>query len=76
MSDREFLIETNTQDILKILISEGGLSLKDAMRQFYTSAVFEKLLDCNTGLYLESPAYIYNLYLNEVKNAGIMQDEI
>ena len=76
MSGREFLIETNTQDILKILISEGGLSLKDAMRQFYTSAVFEKLLDCNTGLYLESPAYIYNLYLNEVKNAGIMQDEI
>lgn len=76
MSDREFLIETNTQDILKILISESGLSLKDAMRQFYTSAVFEKLLDCNTGLYLESPAYIYNLYLNEVKNAGIMQDEI
>ena len=68
MSDRDFLIEVNTQDVLKLLMADSGVSAMDAMRRFYVSAVF--------GLYLESPAYIYDLYLNEVKNCGIVQDEI
>lgn len=76
MSDKDFLVETNIQDVLKFLIDDKGLSITDAMRQFYTSDTFEKLQDYETGLYLESPAYIYDLYLNEIKNSGIVQDEI
>ena len=76
MSDKDFLVETNIQDVLKSLIEDKGLSITDAMRQFYTSDTFEKLQDYETGLYLESPAYIYDLYLNEIKNSGIVQDEI
>ena len=76
MSDRDFLVEANIQDVLKSLIEDKGLSIADAMRQFYTSDTFDKLQDCETGLYLESPAYIYDLYLNEIKNSGIVQDEI
>lgn len=76
MSDREFLIEANTQDVLKLLIADCELSIPKAMRRFYISEVFEKLQDIDTGLYLESPAYIYDLYLNELKNSKIVQDEI
>ena len=76
MSDREFLIEVNTQDVLKLLIADCELSIPEAMRRFYISEVFEKLQDIDTGLYLESPAYIYDLYLNELKNSKIVQDEI
>lgn len=76
MSDREFLIEANTQDVLKLLIADCELSIPEAMRCFYISEVFEKLQDIDTGLYLESPAYIYDLYLNELKNSKIVQDEI
>jgi len=76
MSDREFLIEANTQDVLKFYITDTGLSITDAIRNFYDSAVFEKLQDCETGLYLESPAYIYELYKNELANGRIIQDEI
>lgn len=47
----------------------------DAMRQFYASEVFKKLQNYETGLYLESPAYIYELYRNEVENNGLTQDE-
>ena len=70
MNDREFLIEANTQDVLKLLIADCELSIPEAMRRF------EKLQDIDTGLYLESPAYIYDLYLNELKNSKIVQDEI
>ena len=76
MSDREFLIEANIQDVLKYIIIESEVSVSDAMRQFYVSEVFSKLQNPETGLYLESPAYIYELYRNERKDSGIVQGEI
>lgn len=50
MSDREFLVEANIQDVLKYIIIERGLSIIDAMRQFYASEVFKKLQNYETGL--------------------------
>ena len=76
MSDREFLIETNIQDVLKYIITDLGLSVTEAMRRFYVSEVFAKLQNTDTGLYLESPAYIYDLYQNEIKNVMLIQVDI
>lgn len=76
MSDREFLVESNIQDVLKLLISDKKLSIVGAMQMFYTSEVFQKLQDYETGLYLESAAYIYELYKTELENNCIVQDEI
>lgn len=76
MSDREFLVETNIQGVLKYMITDMEISIIDAMRQFYVSAVFQKLQNHETGLYLESPAYIYEMYKRELENHGIVQDEI
>ena len=59
MSDRDFLLESNTQDVLKYIVEDKCITIKEAMRIFYTSEVFVKLEDFDTGLYLESPAYIY-----------------
>lgn len=76
MSDRKFLIEVNIQDVLKYIITDFGISITEAMRRFYVSEVFAKLQNTDTGLYLESPAYIYALYRDEVKNGRLVQDEI
>ena len=76
MSDRKFLIEVNIQDVLKYIITDFGISITEAMRRFYVSEVFAKLQNTDTGLYLESPAYIYDLYRDEVKNGRLVQDEI
>lgn len=43
MSDREFLVEANIQDVLKYIITEKQIPIMDAMRQFYASEVFRKL---------------------------------
>ena len=75
MSDREFLIEANIQDVLKYIIVDFGLSITEAMRKFYVSEVFAKLQNKDTGLYLESPAYIYDLYQNELRNGRLIQEE-
>ena len=76
MSDKEFLIEANIQDIIKYIMTDLGVSIKEAMRRFYMSEIFEKLQDTKTGLYLEIPAYIYELYKNEAKNGRLIQEEI
>ena len=75
MSDREFLIEANIQDVLKYIIVDFSLSITEAMRKFYVSEVFAKLQNKDTGLYLESPAYIYDLYQNELRNGRLVQEE-
>lgn len=76
MTDREFLVETNTQDVLKYIITDEKISIKEAMRKFYLSETYAKLENLETGLYLESPAYIYELFKDEVKNSGFVQNEI
>ena len=51
VSDKEFLIEANIQDIIKYIMTDLGVSIKEAMRRFYMSEIFEKLQDTKTGLY-------------------------
>ena len=37
--------------------------------------VFEKLHDVETGLYLESTAYVYDLFQNEIRKSRLNQEE-
>lgn len=76
MNDKEFLIEVNTQDVLKYIITDEKISIKEAMKRFYVSEVYSKLENSETGLYLESPAYIYELFKDEIRNKGFVQNEI
>ena len=76
MSKQEMLIEYNIQDIIEYISDDNGVDYDEAMREFYSSEVFEKLNDPETGLYLESPAYIYELFKSEKAAGSIVQDEI
>lgn len=76
MSKQEMLIEYNIQDIVEYISNDNGVDYDEAMRLFYSSEVFEKLNDPETGLYLESPAYIYELFKSEKAAGKIVQAEI
>ena len=43
----------------KEFFPENAVEYDEAMRIFYNSEVFEKLRNPETGLYLESPAFVY-----------------
>ena len=75
MSKADQLIEYTTQDIIAYIVEDTGIDLPDAMHRFYTSKTYEKLMDKETGLYLESPAYVYSLFVDE-KDGVIVQNEI
>lgn len=56
------LAEYIIQDIVSFLCEEKNISYVQAMKEFYSSKTFVKLIDYETGLYLESSLFVYNLY--------------
>ncbi len=76
MSKRELLMEYITQDIIVFLIKDRNLEIDAAMNLFYNTTVFEKLHNEDTGLYLESSLYVYDLLKNELRNGVLVQEEI
>lgn len=76
MSEQEQLIEYVIQEIIYLITEEQKLEYDRAMEIFYNSEVFEKLQDTETGLYLESPAYVYDLFKDEMNFGHIMQAEV
>ena len=76
MDKKELLMEYTTQDIIEYSVQDFGGEEDEAMRKLYTSAVIEKLQNPETGLYLESPAYVYGLFQDECNFGKLVQSEI
>lgn len=76
MSIQEQLIEYIIQDIVDMFASDQNIEYDEAMNKFYNSEVFEKLQDQETGLYMESSGYEYDLFKDEMKFGHIVQAEI
>lgn len=70
------LMEYNTQDIIEFIMSDLNIDYDEAMKLFYGSETFEKLYQIETGLYLESAAYVYGIFQDERNFGKIVQAEI
>ena len=76
MGKQEQLIEYIIQDIVDMFSSDQNIEYDEAMNRFYNSEVFEKLQDKETGLYMESSEYVYDLFKDEINFGRIIQAEI
>ncbi|WP_283682756.1 hypothetical protein [Parablautia sp. Marseille-Q6255] len=76
MGKQEQLIEYIVQDIVDMFSSDQDIEYDEAMNKFYNSEVFEKLQDKETGLYMESSEYVYDLFKDEMNFGRIVQAEI
>jgi len=70
------LLKYLIQDIVNMISTDQNIEYDEAMNKFYNSEVFEKLIDKETGLYLESPEYVYDLFKDEMNFGHIIQAEI
>ena len=62
MSDKVAqLIEYNTQDLVKLIVEARDCTVSDAMKILFESKTYAGLADPETGLYLESPSYLFEL---------------
>ena len=60
----EFIINCDIEEIVSLLQEEYGMDLLKAFDTIYNSKIYQKLTNTETGLYIQSPLYIYN-YLKE-----------
>lgn len=76
MSKKEQLIEYQIQDIIEYIVDDLKVEYDEAMRIFYASQTFDKLSDIETGLYLESSAYVYGIFQDEYNFGNLIQAEV
>lgn len=76
MTKQEQLIEYNIQDIIEYIVQDFRVEYDQAMQLFYGSYTFDKLMDIETGLYLESSAYVYGIFQDEKNFGNLIQAEI
>ena len=60
----EFIINCDVEKIVSLLEEDYGMNILDAFDTIYNSKIYKKLTDTETGLYIQSPLYIYE-YLKE-----------
>ena len=76
MCKEEQMVEYMVQDLTELLSEFTGEEYDDAMRIVYHSEIYKKVLDYETGLYRESPYYVFGLWQDELNFGHIVQGEI
>lgn len=66
-SKETFMVETLTRELIARLMEERSLSMREAMDIVYNSKTYAALNNLNTGLYFQSPAYVYDVLEEEIK---------
>ena len=67
MTDFDYMVECNARDIALMLMEEKNISIEEALRLLYSSKTFENLKKKNSGLYFQSPCYVYEYLRRELK---------
>lgn len=67
----EFLVEYITTKVIEWIIKDQQIGLEEALLLFHNSETFEKLCERKTDMYIESPAYIYEVFKEELRRGTI-----
>lgn len=59
-----YLKETLSKDLIAMLMERKGMSMDEAFRCYYESDTFQMISNPETGLFFQSPGYVYS-YLEE-----------
>lgn len=65
------LQEELSADLVKILMEEWHYSMEKALDVFYNSDTFALIQNVNTGLYYQSPGYVYSFLEEELKRGRV-----
>ena len=59
-SQFRYLKETLSKDLIAMLMERKKMSMDEAFRYYYASDTFKKISDSNTGLFFQSPGYVFS----------------
>ena len=61
-----FMVETLTRELIARLMEERSLTMREAMDIVYNSKTYTTLNNLDSGLYFQSPAYVYDVLEEEI----------
>ncbi len=67
LAEFQYLKETLSKDLIAMLMEKRSMGMEEAFRWYYNSDIFKKISDPETGLFFQSPGYVYS-YLEEEMN--------
>ena len=70
--DIQYAKDLIAKELIVCLVQEKGMSLQKAFNTLYSSMLFRKLQDTETGLYYQSPLYCFELLEHELKFGKIV----
>lgn len=69
---KQLLKDELSVEIAGFLVDDYKYSPEEAIDVLYTSETFDRLQDDTTGLYYQSPGYVYSFLQNELKTARVI----
>ncbi len=63
----EFLVEYISAKVVEWLMKDQNLGMEEALLLFHNSETFDKLCNRKTDMYIESPAYVYDILQEELR---------
>ena len=67
MTDFDYMLEGMTRDLAVMLMERRKMPMTDALDTLYNSETYEKLSDPRSGLYFQSPGYVYDFLDKEIE---------
>ena len=62
---------STTRDLAIYLVRDFSFTVEQALRAVYNSELYQKLCDPKTGLYFQSPLYVYDYLKTEIKTGKL-----
>lgn len=66
----QLLKDELSTELAGYLLDDYQLTPQEAIEKLYTSETFERLQDDTTGLYYQSPGYVYSFLQSEIQEAA------
>ena len=60
--EQDFLIQNVMAHIVSYIAEDSEITTEMALQAFFSSELSKKIEDIETGYYLESPSYVYEIY--------------
>ena len=64
--DQEFLTQNLIAYIVSYIAEDRKITTEQALQVFFSSELSKKIEDIETGYYLESPSYVYEIFKQEI----------
>lgn len=64
--DVKYMTEAMAADLAELLSKDYGMSVAESLNTLYNSELYSKLINRATGLYFQSPKYVYSFLKQEL----------